>query len=552
MRKICALFLALLMTFTLFACSKKAGDEQKPDTQKDSNIDVKPNVTQPVVSEDTEFFPSDSATLKIAYSKDPVGMTQPGHSFGSAMTPANIFAETLIGWDSDLGDVVPKLATEWEWVDDYTLRLKLREDVTSIGGDPFTANDVIYTFKLNNETAALAAYYNFFDYEKTVAVDDYTVDLALQNPYPFLIQDLAHYAYSMCVEATMERIGFDNSIDDPSALTGPYKLVKWEQGQCIYAERRDDYWGVLPYYKYIEIWTVTDSTTRSMGVEAGDYNLAFSPATSAVLSSDGKTTKGWFTEAPGRILNMTLNSDSEPLNIKEVRQSIALAINYEALLQVSYNGQGVISDTSCYSPLNSLAYTPVSDPDKNFIKYDPELSKQKMTEAGFPDGFTITLNYSATEQMIISAAEMLQNQLGAVGIDLKLNPVESAVGHTYARNGEFDMLLASGGNPNPKRNINPMDGRRIDHNAANGSAGANWAPEGIEDVIDRCLYTVDDKARMEAFTEFNDICREYVPQVILYCPYAANLTSPDITHLGLDIMGTVEFLSLYPAEYIGK
>ncbi len=113
-------------------------------------------------------------------------MTQPGHSYAASMNPSYIFGQCLLGWDSNTLSVTPQIATEWKWIDELTLELKLREDVTSIAGDPFTAHDVVYTFNLNNETPALAAYYNIFDYEKTVAVNDYTVQIALLQPYPEL------------------------------------------------------------------------------------------------------------------------------------------------------------------------------------------------------------------------------------------------------------------------------------------------------------------------------------------------------------------------------
>ncbi len=548
MKKTLALVLALLMVFTLFAaCGKKSDGTVKPT---DTGI-----VTEPGTTTEGPFYPSDDATLILAFNAEPAGMTQPGHSYASTMNPSYIFGETLIYWDSDINDIVPKLATSWEWVDDLTLRLTLRDDVTSINGDPFTASDVVYTFNLNNKTPALAAYYSLFDYENTKVVDDYTVDIALKKAYPFLINDLAHNAYIMCVEASVEAIGFDKTIDDPSAQTGPYKLTKWETGQCVYAERRDDYWGQLPYYKNIEIWTVTDGTTRAMGVEAGDYNLAFNPAVSAVLNAEGSDVlKAWQTPAPGRYANFVFNSDREPLNVKEVRQAMALAINYDAVLQIAYGGAGELADTSCFSPYNQMAYTEASAGIENcMLATDVEAAKAKLAAAGYADGFTINCVYRPNDPQTDSSATLLQNQLGAIGITLELRPMENAAFFTEVRSGNWDTHLSVAGNPNPKRAMSQFD-PRIDHNAASGSAGQNWYPDNdyLTALVDKCLFTVDDTARMAAFTEFNDICREYAPAVILYCPYASNLTSSDIYHLGLDTMGTVNFLTLYPAEYVGK
>lgn len=567
MKRILAIVLALVMVFALFACGKKDADSGSTNNPSSSGSTNKPadsgttaspapsgtgNVQDVIAGSDDEVHPSDTATLKIAFNSEPGGLTQVAYPFAATMTAGYIFAECLVDWDSDINGIVPKLATEWEWIDDTTLRMKLREDVTSIAGDPFTASDVLFTLKINSETAALASYYNIFDIENCKAVDDYTVDLALNNPYPFLVTELAHKAYTMAVEKTWNDIGgTDAAYDDPSALTGPYKLVKWDAGQCVYAERREDYWGRMPYYKYMEIWTVTDPTTRTMGVEAGDYDVSFKPAVSAVSGADGKTLKGWFVPAAGRICNFCMNSDKDPLNIKEVRQAIAMAIDYESLLKLCFDGQGVLSDSALFSPFNTEYYTPPTEGKENYIHYDLEAAKAKLVEAGYADGFTINCKYRVSEQQTATQAEMLRNMLEKVGITLELKQMESAAWMADMRLGDFDTTISVGGNPNAKRNFNFVDSVRVTHNAASGNAGTRWMPEGFEDVIDRCLYTVDATERKAAFTELNDILREYVPQVLLYCPYSAELTSADIAHVGLDIMGTIDFCTIYPADYVG-
>ncbi len=562
MKRTLALILALLMAVSLFAaCGKKDADTKKDDkpasgantvSTLDSASSVKDTVlgTQQEAIDETKVHPSDTATIKVAWNMEPGGMTQPGHPFGANMNPSYIFGQCLLKWDGAKNEVAPLIAESWEWLDDVTLRLKLRKDVTSIAGDPFTAKDVVFTWNWNHETASLASYYNIFDYEKTKAVDDYTVDIVLLEPYPFLTIDLAHTAYIVACEESVNRIGKDKTNLDPSAQTGPYKLTRWDEGQCVYAERRDDYWDTLPYYKYVELWTVTDNNTRAMGVEAGDYDIAMNPSTTATLSAENSpTAKAWFMAHAGTMANFVFNSDLEPLNVKECRQAVALSINYEAHLQVALSGKGVLTDCCLYNPYNEY-YTPVTNPEKNFMKYDPELAKQKLKDAGYPDGFTINCKYRSNEAMTVTSAEMLKNQLGEVGITLELVQQESAAWYTDMRAGDWNTHLSVGGNPNPKRNITSIDGTRIDHNAATGSCGKNWAPDGIEELIDRCLKTVDDAERMKAFTELNDVCREYIPMVILYCPWKTVITSKDIVGFNLTSMGAVDVCSVYPQEYI--
>ena len=567
MKKTLALVLALLMALSLFAaCGKKETAESAKDSKPQTAAAFTNNTaaleassvedtilgTQQEAVDTSKVHPSDDATLKVAWNFEPGGLTQPGHAFSSNMNPSYIFGQCLLKWDGAANDVAPQIATSWEWIDDLTLRLHLRDDVTSIAGDPFTAKDVIFTWNWCNDTPSLASYYGIFDYEKTKAIDDYTVDIALLEPYPFLTIDLAHTAYIVACEESAKRIGLDKTDRDPSAQTGPYKLVKWDEGQCVYCERRDDYWDPLPYYKYVELWTVSDTNTRCMGVEAGDYDIAMNPSTTATLAAETSTkATGWFVAGAGAIANFVFNSDLEPLNIKEARQAVALAINYEAQLQIALSGKGILTSNALCSPYNTY-YTEPSDPEKNFMRYDPELAKQKLVEAGYPNGFTINCKYRTAEAMTVASAEMLVNQLGEVGITLQLVPQESAAWYADMRAGDWNTHLSVGGNPNPKRNITTIDGTRIDHNAATGSAGKNWAPEGTVELIDRCLQTVDDEKRMEAFRELNDVCCEYVPMVILYCPWKTALTSSEIVGFNVTSMGAVDVCSVYPQEYIAE
>lgn len=107
------------------------------------------------------------------------------------------------------------------------------------------------------------------------------------------------------------------------------------------------------------------------------------------------------------------------------------------------------------------------------------------------------------------------------------------------------------GNPNPKRTILPFD-PRLDTASTTSWVGTAWAPTDIDvgDIIDRCLQTVDDDERMKAFTEMNDICREYVPQIILYCPFITFLSSSDIVNVPVGSQGGPDVCRIFPAEYI--
>ena len=576
MKKALALVIALVMVFALFAgCSKSdskaetgktdntpsgsssasasTGTAAKPGTSVEAAAESTHTETVDLASEEVSVHPSDDATFRFALNTDIGYLTQTGHAFGSAGTGTLFFGESLFRWNSDTCEVEPFIATGAEWIDDTTLRVKIRDDITSVLGDPFTANDILFSFQWGNETAALAQYFNFFDMDNTKVVDDYTIDLAVKAPYPFLTLDLCHGVYHVACEKSIETIGGKEAAAmNPNGLTGPYKMTKLDEvSQVCYAERRDDYWGVMPYYKYLEIYSVTDANTRAMGIEAGDYDFAMNPSSASVAAADGKSSKGWYIAGAGRFCNFAINSDHEPLNIKEVRQAMALAINYEAMVQIAGGGNGMVSDSAFSSPINTFSYTEAKNPDNCFLgRTDLELAKQKLADAGYADGFTINCYYKSTDPVISNCADLLKNQLGQISINLELQPIDNATFNSITRTADWDTHLSTNGNPNPKRTLTPLD-PRLSPQTATGWAGASWA-DGLDvgTLIDKCVQTVDDAERMKAFEEFNDLCREYVPQIILYCPYIQFLSSPAITNVPVGSQGGPECCRIFPAEYI--
>ena len=574
MKKTLALILAFIMIFALFVgCSKK--DDTKTDTGKTdttagtSTTSSKPSTSGTQINavgqtlEETkvgtsgeditkvEVHPSDTAKLRICFDAEALGMTPPGQPFAKAYNQAHIFSDCLVKWDSNLNDIVPNVAKSWEWIDDLTLRMYLEENVKSLAGDPFTASDVVFTFQLGYDLPANSQYFSMFDMEKTKAVDDYTVDLCLKAPYPYLVLDLSNYgAYALLVEKTYNDIGgADGAKEDPSAMTGPYKFVKWEPGVCVYAERNEDYWGIKPYYKYIEEYTVVDYNTRAMGVEAGDYDMdPQANSTEIIASENNPKVKGWSLNSVGSYTSFMLNSDTEPLNVKECRQAISLAIDREALLKVVLNGLGTVTD-SVYGPFHP-AYQPWSGKGENNYRYDLEAAKKKLIDGGYPDGFAINCKYRSSAD-VSKSVEMIHGMLGQIGIDLQLMQQESATWYADMRSGDWNTHCASGGNPNPKRlmtSVNPTS----THNAATGCSGANWDETGtVPELITKCLTTVDETQRNTYLAEFQDICREYVPMVILFNKATYVLANPDVAFVGTDVMGTIEYASPYAADYLG-
>ena len=570
MKKGIALILAFLMLFALVACGKSATDTKT--TSPDSSASGKPasssgtpgtstgnqptynppSSTASEAAEGKKFYPSDTAVLNVAANTNPTVLTQVGQGYAATSFCTTLFHETLCRWDAATNNGKPGLAKSWEWLNDKTLRLYLNEGIKSTNGDPFTASDVVFSFKYNSGVKTLSSYYSFFDMENTKAVDDYTVDLALKDVYPYLVMDLAHSAYEVIVEKSAEAAGGVEALAmNPIAGTGPYKFIKFDDGVCLYAERKDDYWDTLPYYKYLNIHIVTDANARYMGIEAGDYQVCLNASmTSVEAAQNDPNVTAWTFKHVGRGIGFQMNSDREYLKVLEVRQAIGLAIDYEAIIKVACSGFGAVSQGAIlnqYSPW----FTPPTDMSKRFVgRHDLELAKQKMIDAGYPDGFKITCKLKPSDSTNTKAAEIIHNNLSQIGIDLEIVLCEAAKFTADCRAGDWDTTIAGGGNPNPKRKLTTID-PRLDHNQANGSMGQNWFGDvDVVSLIDRCANTPDGPELVKAWAELDALCAERVPNITIALPYATIITSSDIVGVDIISMGTPDYGFIYPQAYL--
>lgn len=567
MKKLFSLIIAVVMLFALCAGCKNTKD----DVNKPSEDDEKPGISNDIqagtqisgetlgtIDKEQQVYPSDDAEINIATKMNFTSMTQFGTAFGASLQAAGLFYETLLDFDITTNDVKPALAENWEWVDGLTLRFKLCEGINSINGDPFTAHDVVYTLNANNEVSTLSSYYNIFDYEKTKAVDDLTVDIVLKEPYPYLALDMSHSAYQMVCEKSVEAAGVEALKENPIAGTGPYKLVKWDTGVSVRAERREDYWGQIPYYKYINLVTVTDANTRYMGLESGDYDMCADIPMSSVLSAeDNNNLKAWTFVHCGKVTNLAMNTDAnEFLQNKLCRQAISLGINYEAIVNVAASGLGVVPLGGCFNQYSPYYAYKDEEPEEDnycFGKYDPELAKQKLVEAGYEAGYTLTLKLSSGDSVMQACAEMIKNNLAQININVNIELVEAATMTADARAGNWELRIVSGGNPNGTRGLQTID-PRVDHAAASGSAGQYWfeghSVDEVAAMIDACKFTPEGEELDEAIREFEDFMGEYVPKINLVLTYATFVTSDDIAGFDVISMGTPDLTSIYPQEYI--
>ena len=499
-----------------------------------------------VHAEEASYTPSDE-TLIVAHKGDPTSLFHLNVSAVSVNTPiSETLYDRLVAYDYENNTVSPMLATEWEYIDDTHVRFKLRDDVVSHSGDPFTANDVIYSIKTAIDSGALSNYFGMFNFDECSVEDDYTVILATNTADPYFLYTLSNVPLGMVVEASVESGGgIEAQALAPTAGTGPYKFVEWSSGSYIKLERNEDYWGPTPYYKEVEIRIIPDASGRIMNLESHDVNICLDPDNVQLAGLEGNPDFTIINYPTSNTTNMLMNCSKEPFNDEHVRRAVALALNYEANLMIAANGYGVLSDS--FLPLGSSAY--VSAEEGGYTSYyhnDLEAAKEELAQSAYPDGFSFKLLY-AEAPTFNTYGEMIQNQLSQLGIEVTLEPVASTVFYDYVTAGDFDAHIVNLANPDPAIQLRYFDSR-IDFQTMRGGCGYVDAPQELLDLMDEAKVTLDPDKSKELYTQIQALVNAAAPAIPLYSPNKVCAVDSSIQGITLTEFGDIDFSKAYKAE----
>src|SRR3954470_14656603 len=311
----------------------------------------------------------------------------------------------------------PSLAESWtESPDKLSYEFKLRKGVKFHNGDPFTADDVVFSFA-RAKGAELHQ-----KVKEVVAVDPYTVRFVMTEPWPDFMTmygTLASGASWITPKKYFEKVGADGFKQRPIGL-GPYKFVSQKPGIEIVMEANEQYWRKVPSVKRLVFLSVPEGTTRLAMLKRGEADVAY--LLEGQLGESIRTDPNLKLVFSGGVATFLLDffdmwDPKSPWADQRVRKAASLAIDRQALSDADTLGA---SKPNGNIVLKNMEYALPIDPDP----YDPAQAKKLLAEAGYPNGFdggdlTPIPPYSA-------AGEVAVNYLGAVGIAMKLRNMERA------------------------------------------------------------------------------------------------------------------------------
>lgn len=320
----------------------------------------------------------------------------------------NVF-EGLVKPTSD-GDLVPALCESYEVSEDklsYTFHL--REGVTFHNGEKMTADDVVYSILRCADTsdgAPLVAGYEIIEsVEKT---NDRTVVITLSEPSGEFIS----YMTTAIIPAD-----YENQATAPVG-TGPFKFVSRSAQESIVFERFDDYWGDKAYLDKITFKIMENADSLMMSLQSGaiDFCAHLESSQTEQLGDDF-----YVSEATMNLVQaLYLNNAVEPFDNVLVRQALCYAVDKQEIIDLAFDGYGVKIGSSMYPAFGKYFDDSLTD----YYTNDPEKAKELLSDAGYPDGFSMTITVPSNYQPHMSTAQVIVEQLKKVNIDAKLEPVE--------------------------------------------------------------------------------------------------------------------------------
>ena len=310
------------------------------------------------------------------------------------------------------------LAESMTQVDPLTWEITLRPDVEFHNGEPLDAAAVAFSIAhiLDPETASQVAG-NFQVIDEVEEVDPLTLRLHLSAPAPWLPSLMAPW---LAVLPPVYASDPANDFANNPVGAGPYRFIRWQRGSRIVLERNPDYVGGTakgePIAENVTFRFVPDATTRVTDVISGTSQLVRS------VPYDELETVAAAAEVVEQAIAgcsfVRIPTDVAPFDNVTVRLALNHAVDVEAIVASLLGGNGVRLP-NLFVP-GGLGYDEQLAPHV----YDPELAKQLLSDAGYPDGFSTRLAYTIGDRADLAAA--IAGQLAAAGIDVELEPVETA------------------------------------------------------------------------------------------------------------------------------
>ena len=446
-----------------------------------------------------------AADLRIGVSAD-ITSLDPHHTNIAPNNNAlwHVF-EALTHVDAD-ARLVPGLAESWRAVDGTTWEFKLRRGVKFHDGAEFNADDVIASIERAKRMEASGGQFAGFvkPIKEAKAVDALTLRFTTEKPYAMLPYDLNSLFIISRKAAAAATEDFNNG--KFTIGTGPFKLASFKRGDRVELARNDAYWGAKVPWDKASLRILPTDPARIAALVTGDVDMIDSIPTADAAKLKTNANFRLAQKVSWRTLLFHLDQyrdhppgvtakDGKPLATNpfkdiRVRQAISKALNRTAIAERVMEGFALPASNIVSPPVFGYVKALIPDP------FDPEGAKKLLADAGYKDGFTLTVaapnnRYVNDDQIAQAAAQMLAR----IGLQVKVETHPAATYFTKARNGDFAFALLGWGSFSGDLALRTL---LATPDAAKGYGGWNWGRQSLprlDQLLDQGFATTDEKKR---------------------------------------------------------
>ncbi|SFK77705.1 peptide/nickel transport system substrate-binding protein [Falsiroseomonas stagni DSM 19981] len=412
--------------------------------------------------------PAAAQTLRIAMAAEPTSADPQHYAAAPNSTLHDHVFESLVELDSRL-KAGPSLATGWTRRDDRSWVFELREGVRFHNGAGFTAADVHFSFCriVNNESELASSFSSTIRRIARVETETpHRIVITTREPEPLLPSDLSSVRIISASSVAPRAVAYDGAqgcgakegpwptlaqFNDGGAAigTGPFRLRSFGRGGVTELTRNEDYWGPRPHWAEVRLQPVTAAGPRLAGLLAGDHDVVEAPSTADIPRLRGNAAMRLAVAPTTRLIFLQLDQREaapfvnggvgpNPLRDVRVRQALSLAIDRNAIVQRVMDGLAVPASQFLPDGMTGTI------PGLPVLPFDPARARALLAEAGYPNGFTLTLH--ATNNRYVNdsrIAQALGQYFTRIGVRAEVDAMPSNV--FFSRRARRDFSLPMGG-----------------------------------------------------------------------------------------------------------
>lgn len=482
----------------------------------------------PLVNNNADAASNPSNTLRVGWTSEPDSLSPFISNRVSTFELHLLFYDSLVTFDNDLKPV-GRLAESWKVSDDnLTWTFNLQKDVKWHDGEPFTSQDVKYSYETFLE-ANMGMYSDFLKGITSIETpDDHTVVIKTEKPKA----NMLYVTAPILPKHIWEKVKSDELETWPNEKpigTGAFKFVEWKKGEFVKLEANKEYFGGAPKVGELIFPLYANNDTMVQSLKIAEIDAAININSNQVKLLESEKDFKVLSNPTNAFTNLGINtwedkaSKGNPLLLNNaIKHAMSYAIDKQKIIDVAFSGQGKPGSTIVPSFLTDW-HNELSDEQNR--SYDPDKAKATLDEAGFTDQngdgvredkdgkpleFRLYLRSNSPEE--VKAGQILHVMLKDVGINTKVETIDDGVlGDRIYDNGDYDLFIWGW-----STDIDPTTILSIVSTDQIGNLSETYySNPKYDELLAEQEVTVDFKERQKIVYEMQNILAEDLPYIIL-------------------------------------